>query len=300
MEFVNCNLCNNKRYKLFKVIDDYQLVRCRQCGLVYQNPRPTQKEISSKYSKEYQFKRLLRQEPKTEEEIEIEIGKNAGRAEEIVKQFGNKGKLLDIGCSAGFFIACLKRYGWDVTGIDISEWASDFARNQLGLNVYTGTVDKVRFYGQFDIITMYHILEHLPDPLKTLKRVHTILKDGGTLLIKGPNLGSFDRIWHGKNWRGYEPLHFYYFTPGTYNLILKKAGFFVQKVIFQYWDPFFHLMEIRLGDGIRADHPSDVIENSKLNNNISKFFGVSIRKVTGLLNLKGRDLTIYAKKDIEK
>ena len=298
---MNCNLCNSNEYKLFKEIDGYRLVKCRQCGLVYLNPRPTQQEISEEYSAEYHIERLLRQEPKTEEEIEKEISKNIGRAEEIVKHFGNKGKFLDIGCSAGFFIACLKRYGWDVTGVDISEWASKFAKEKLGLNAFTGSVEEIKFNEQFDVITMYHVLEHLPDPLGTLKRVSEIIADDGVLVIKGPNLGSFDRIWHGKNWRGYsDRTHLYYFTPTTYRLILEKAGFSVQKMVFQYWDPVTHLMEIRLGDGIRADHPPDAIERLYNSNIYNSIVFKGINKIgyamAKLLNLKGRDLTIYAKK----
>ena len=301
MEYVNCNLCNSNEYKLFKEINGYRLVKCKQCGLVYLNPRLTQQEINKEYSAEYHIKRLLREEPKTKKEIEKEINKNIGRAEEIVKQFGNNGKLLDIGCGAGFFIAYLKRYGWDVTGVDISEWASKFAKEKLGLNVFTGSVEEIEFNDKFYVITMYHILEHLPDPLRTLKRILELLADDGVLVVKGPNLGSFDRIWHGKKWRRYDvPFHLYYFTPKTYGLILEKAGFSVQKMIFQYWDPIAHLMEIKIGDGIRADHPSDAIEKFRkskaYNNLIFKGLNKVMYTVAKLLNLKDRDLTIYAKK----
>lgn len=230
MEYVDCNLCNSNEYKLFKKINGYRLVKCKQCELVYLNPRPTQQEIGEKYSAEYHIKRLLRKEPKTAREIEEKISKNIGRAEEIIKQFGNKGKLLDIGCGTGFFIACLKKYGWDVAGVEISEWASKFAKKKLGLNVFTGSVEEIEFDDRFNVITMYHILEHLPDPVRTLKRVSELLARDGVLIIKGPNLASFDRIWHGKKWRGYDlPFHLYHFTPETYRALLEKAGFSVQK-----------------------------------------------------------------------
>jgi len=177
MKYINCNLCNSNEYRLFKEIDSYRLVKCRNCGLVYLNPRPSQQEIKEKYSAEYHIKRLLREEPKTTKEIEEGINKNIGRAEEIVSQFGNKGKLLDIGCGAGFFITCLKRYDWDVSGIDISEWATEFARNKLKLNVFTGTVEEIEFDDKFDVITMYHFLEHLPDPVGSLKKVSEIINN---------------------------------------------------------------------------------------------------------------------------
>jgi len=170
MKYINCNLCNSNEYKLFKEIDGYRLVKCRNCGLVYLNPRPSQQEIKEKYSAEYHIKRLLKEETKTAKEIEGRINKNIGRAEEIVSQFGNKGKLLDIGCSAGFFITCLRRYGWNVSGIDISEWATEFARKKLELNVFTGTVEDIQYNEKYDIITMYHILEHFPNPIESFKK----------------------------------------------------------------------------------------------------------------------------------
>ncbi len=284
---------------MYKEINGYRLVKHKRCGLVYLNPRPTQQEINEEYSAEYHVGRLLRQEPKTDEEIEQEINKNNGRAEEIIKQFGSTVKLLDIGCGAGFFIACLERYGWDVTGIDVSDWASGFARDKLGLNVITGSIDDVELDEQFDVVTLYHTLEHLPDPLGSLRKVSKVLNGDGVLVIKGPNLASFDRKWHGKNWRGYDPpFHLYYFTPKTYRKLLEKAGFSVQKVKFQYWGLITHLQEIRLGGGMRADHPSDAIRrlNKTYNNLIFKGISKVAYIAMRLLNLRGRDLTIYAKK----
>lgn len=301
MECTNCDLCKSNKYTTFKEIDGYKLVKCSECGLVYLNPRPAQQELNTQYPAEYHIAKLLGREPKTECEIEEEINKNIGTSAEIVKQFGTRGKLLDIGCSAGFFIASLKRRGWDVTGIDISEWASRFAREKLGLDVLTGSLEEVRIGEQFDVITMYHILEHLPDPLKTLKRVLGLIVNSGVLIIKGPNLASFDRMWHGANWRGYDlPFHLYHFTPKTYSMILDKAGFTVQKIILKPWNTDAHLKEMRLGDGTRADHPPRAIERFNKSNTKNNFIFKGINKMmditTKLLSLKGRDLTIYAKR----
>jgi len=304
MEYVKCNLCNSNEYKPFKEINDCQLVKCKRCGLVYMNPRPTQQEINQQYSAEYHIERLLSKEPKTEEEIEQQINKNIGRAEEIAKRFGNKGKLLDIGCSTGFFMVCLKRCGWDISGVDVSNWASKFARDKLGLSVFTGSVEEIEFKDQFDVVTMNHTLEHLSDPFGTLRRVSEILINGGILIIKGPNFASFDRTWHGTNWRGYSDRgHLYYFTPRTYCMALEKAGFCVQKIIFQYWDPVAHFKEIRLGDGIRVDHPPDAITKSAFNDHNNHFLraaGKALRVTARVLELRGRDLTIYANKEITR
>jgi len=289
---------------LFREINGYQLARCRQCALVYLNPRPTQQEINEEYSAEYHIERLLRQEPKTEEEIEEEVNKNIGRVEEILREFGQEGKLLDIGCGAGFFIACLRRYGWNVTGIDISEWASKFAREKLRLNILAGSIEDMELNERFDVITMYHVLEHLVNPLAALRKVLQVLDKDGVLAINGPNLASFDRIWHGKNWRGYAlRTHLYYFMPKTYRMILAKAGFSVQKIRFEQWDPIAHLMGMRLGDSIRADHSPEATKRVFDSNIKDRLIFKGVNRIgysmARLLNLKGRDLTIYAKKKKE-
>lgn len=308
MEHTNCHFCNSNEYTIFKELDGYQLMRCKQCGLVYLNPLQIPQEINKEYSAEYHIERLLEKEPQTEEEIEEEINKTIEMTEEIGKQFVERGKLLDIGCGAGFFMACLKRHGWDVTGVDISEWAGKFARERLELEVFTGNVEDIQFSNKFDAVTMNHILEHLPDPVKTLKKVSEIITEDGVLIISGPNLNSFDRIWHGGEWRGYtDRTHLYFFTPKTYRMIIEEAGFSVQRIIFRYWDPVSHLLEIRLGDGIRADHSPHAFEKITNRNAYRKakknyFFKViakMIRLMARVLCLRGRDLTIYAKKRID-
>jgi 2-polyprenyl-3-methyl-5-hydroxy-6-metoxy-1,4-benzoquinol methylase len=301
MEHVKCNLCGSNEYKSLKKIDTYQLVKCKQCELVYLNPRPIQHLINEGYSYEYHINRILKKEPKTEKEIEEEINKHVGHAEELTRRCGGKQKLLDIGCSAGFFLACMKRHGWDVTGIEISDWASRYARERLGLNVFTGSVEDTEIKERFGVVTMLHILEHLPDPLRTLKSVAQIVENDGLLVIKGPNFGSFDRIWHGDNWRAYHlPSHLYHFTAKTYSMILREAGFEIKRIIFQRWNPITHWKEIRLGGGLRTDYPPDAVSSMGMNgpdiNLLSKLIGKPLQMAASLMSLKGRDITIYAQK----
>ena len=299
MEYINCNLCNSNKYKLFREINNYRLVKCKRCGLVYLNPRPAQQELNRGYNSEY-YKKGIIQEDQTEAGIEKEIEKRLGRAREIIKiSSKKKGKLLDIGCALGFFIACLKRYGWEVAGVESSEWSANFAKEKLGLNVFRGTIEEIEFTGYFNVITMYHLLEHLPNPLGILRKVSKILANDGLLVIKGPNLASFDRIWHGKNWWSYHlPFHFYHFTPRTYRMLLEKAGFSCNVIRCEYWDPILHLREIGLSDGIRADHSKSKTEQlgstKKGSIYLQKIHSITCI-VSKLIGLKGRDLTIYAK-----
>jgi len=299
MENINCNLCRSWNLKSYKKIDDWQLVKCRRCGLVYLNPRPSEKEMQKKYNRKY-YQRGIFNENGTEKGIAKEMKKRSGRVDEILRvSKKKKGKLLDIGCGPGFFIALMKKKGWEVKGLDLSGWAVDFAREKLGLDVYQGRIEEIEFKEKFDVITMYHLLEHLPDPLGSLKRVSKIITDNGILVIKGPNFASFDRIWHGKKWWSYDlPFHLYHFTPKTYCLLIKKAGFIRQEIRYESFNLVDHLKEAKLSGSLRADHSKGQRKRLKKDNPkyLRKIFNV-INSLIKSAGLNGRDLTIYARKE---
>jgi len=144
------------------------------------------------------------------------------------------------------------------------------------------------------------VLEHLPDPSNTLLKVNEFLKDGGLLVIKGPNFGSFDRIWHGEKWKGYsDKTHLYYFNIKNYKNILIKNNFKINETKPQIWNPFLHILEGLSDDSFRADHLSGYVRNKYqglLKNPIIKIFNKIFLLLPYILNIKGRDVTIIAKK----
>ena len=301
MEYIDCNLCGQDHSKPFAVIDGYRLVRCLRCGLVYLNPRPPHGEIAAQYSADYHTKRLLGSSPKTEEEIERAVLRSGALADDLVRWFGPKKRLLDIGCSMGFFLACMKRRGWDVQGLDISDWAAAFAREKLGLDCRAGTVESVRFDTKFDISTLFQTIEHFTDPLGSLTKIHDLIDKDGILMIKSPNVAGFDRLWHGKKWRGFHPpFDLYYFSPRAYRTMLERAGFIITRIVYQYWNPVTHLMGMRLGGGIRADHDPDAVitfdKDAVRKNPVYKIVNTAWTVTARCLNLKGRDLILFAKR----
>jgi putative addiction module CopG family antidote len=103
--------------------------------------------------------------------------------------------VLDIGCGSGFYLAALREAGWDGEGIEPGETAAQFARKHCGLPVHNSNAEEALAAcrdGSFDLVTMWHVLEHLPDPAKVLAEVRRILRPGGTLMLEVPNFSS---IW---------------------------------------------------------------------------------------------------------
>jgi len=144
------------------------------------------------------------------------------------------GKLLDIGCGSGQTISILKNLGWNVYGIDVDGHAIAAAR-AAGLSVKQGTYEKLSTYpdGFFDVIRMYHVIEHLDDPVRCIHVCQKKLKKGGELIIGTPNAES----WVSKLFRGYwynldSPRHLYVFSPNTLGTIINNEQFMVHDISF--------------------------------------------------------------------
>ena len=222
-ETVNCLLCGLDETRLRASVDEWRVVCCRRCGLAYLNPRPAEAELEALYSEAY-----FRSEQCQAGAVDAEKG-IAERTKDIVgiERFKRNGTLLDIGCATGHLLAAAKRWGWEVTGIEFSEWAGRIAKEQFGLEVLVGAIESLTLpEKRFDVITIYHTLEHLPDPLLALQHASRWMKDDGLLVIRLPNLRSFDAWYYQDKWEGWKvPFHFYHFSPATLKRLLRMAGF---------------------------------------------------------------------------
>lgn len=137
---------------------------------------------------------------------------------------------MDIGCGNAYFLSEMQKFGWEVYGNDLSASGCNFAKEKLGLkNIYNADLKSIDFPEKyFDVITMWHTLEHMKFPKEILEKINLILKDNGTLIIEVPNYRSF-QPWFFKD-KCYSvdlPRHLYQFTPLTLHKLLKKTGFSV-------------------------------------------------------------------------
>lgn len=142
--------------------------------------------------------------------------------------------ILDVGCGRGWMLYYLKRYcGFHaVAGTQISQPAVNFARTRLGLNIYDRDLLDVQLPDEsLDIITIWHVLEHLPDPEACVAEMHRILKMGGILVVEVPNLDSWSRPLTGDCWLSWDPeYHLTLFSPDTLSRLLTSAGFSLRTV----------------------------------------------------------------------
>jgi 2-polyprenyl-3-methyl-5-hydroxy-6-metoxy-1,4-benzoquinol methylase len=147
------------------------------------------------------------------------------KLEQIEKRVGRRGKLLDVGCSFGFFLDAAQQRGWSVEGLDISAYAAEYANSRFKLPVQNAPVTEARFAPQtFDVITMWEVVEHLPRPVEALRHLSRFLADDGIMVFGTPNVSSYLAMIQGKRWRNWEPpAHLLYFSPESMDWLLNRC-----------------------------------------------------------------------------
>jgi 2-polyprenyl-3-methyl-5-hydroxy-6-metoxy-1,4-benzoquinol methylase len=162
----------------------------------------------------------------------------------LLRRYKSGGRLLDLGCAVGVFLALAKEAGWEVCGVDISEYAVSCAKERCEAEVHAGELTKIGFpNASFDVITMWDVVEHFQHPKTTLGEVHRILKDDGIILLDTPNEGSLIRKIAQRIYRLfggrmtyparklYHVYHRYYFSEDTLRRLLDSCGFAIVEMI---------------------------------------------------------------------
>ncbi len=248
---------------LYGTGETFTVVRCGNCGVMYTNPRPTAAAIADYYPEDYygldRGDRIRKHAadatvPLKERLVRTALGPHFGyphaprgpgrwlltlpiaarlrrdRRLGMVLPWAGKGRLLDFGCGRGGFLRVQRARGWQVAGIDISQDTVKHIRDDDGIDAEAGTWPGPAMRGrQFDVITAWHVLEHLPDPPAWVREAVARLAPGGYLIVCCPVHDSWGYRWFGKNWFGLDlPRHFTHFTTRHLVKLLTDAGLVVE------------------------------------------------------------------------
>jgi SAM-dependent methyltransferase len=220
-----CALCRvvDGARPLFEV-DRALIVRCSSCRLVRQATRPT--SPSELYDGTY----YSTSDPKggyANYFLDAIVNRKtfADRLRLIERRFGRRGRLLDVGCALGDFLIEAERVGWLAEGVEVSDFAAAHARDR-GLRVHAGELERSGLAdASYDVITLYDTIEHLQDPVGTLREIRRVLAPGGLLHLVTPNVASLQARLLGRRWYHYKPgEHLYYFSPLTLRRAIEAAG----------------------------------------------------------------------------
>jgi 2-polyprenyl-3-methyl-5-hydroxy-6-metoxy-1,4-benzoquinol methylase len=156
------------------------------------------------------------------------------RVRRIEKGFGKKksGRILDVGCGKARMLEMLKGKGWHVQGTEIGVRPVHEGKNSQGIDIHYGSLEEGQFSnGTFDVVTLWHVLEHLPNPRTTLREIRRILKADGLLILSVPNYGSLQAKLAGPHWFHLDvPRHLFHFKPENLVDLLEQEGFQVGKM----------------------------------------------------------------------
>ncbi|MCW4051990.1 MAG: class I SAM-dependent methyltransferase [Candidatus Bathyarchaeota archaeon] len=236
LEYIVCPICDEDYAEHLFVDNLFNLVKCGRCGLVYVNPRPSETELKGIYSDitadtgaPLSFPRGL----SGYTDFGIVRTQKARMMSRVISKYKKRGKILDVGCAAGYFLKVMKERGYEVRGVEVSKIFADFAKNSYGLSVFCGDVNQARFANEnFDIVTMFDVLSHLRTPSKDLKEINRILKVGGLLILETGNKGEFRSKESVEKWSDSwgSPEHLFHYSKKALMILLQKTGFAVLEI----------------------------------------------------------------------
>ena len=241
-----CPVCEGKAFKLKFICTDYsvsseefKIVSCETCGFVLTNPRPEPNNIGRYYKSENYIshtnnkKGLFNFLYQTIRKYTIE------RKVQMIKKFDTK-NLLDIGCGTGEFLNKAKTKGINVEGIEPSEKARKQCKQNYNLRINESADIEAYYDNKFDCITMWHVLEHMPDLNTLIESIYTKTSTNGKIIIGVPNYESWDAKYYKKYWAAWDvPIHFWHFTKESIEKLFKKHGFVLLKTKPMIFDSFY-------------------------------------------------------------
>jgi len=243
----SCPSCKSESLEKIMSVHDYlltgeifQITGCQKCSLRFTNPKPLENEIHKYYeSSEYIshsdsakgivnfLYRLIRK---------FTIARKSG----IIKTFVKEGKLLDIGCGTGEFLHRMQQGKFDVFGIEPGETARSSAKIKYNLNVFDDDALVEIQKESFDIVTLWHVFEHVYSLEEKILQIKTLIKPGGFLFIAVPNFDSYDANHYGKHWAAYDvPRHLFHFNLKSLPEFILNFGFLLVKTKPQIFDSFY-------------------------------------------------------------
>jgi 2-polyprenyl-3-methyl-5-hydroxy-6-metoxy-1,4-benzoquinol methylase len=235
-----CNLCGGEDCKILYNIQRFKqkftMVRCRDCGLIYMNPRPLPEELFQYYSAEYysgDANYSYADERKNEKANTIIYNKRLSIVESFLNGGGNGWKILDIGCSFGGLLVAARDREWETYGVEVSKHSADHAINENGLDIQVSTLESADLPKNFyDAVNMVEVIEHLTDPLGSMMKIRESLKPGGILLVQTANADSLKARLSRSRWEYFLPGHLYCFSRKTLSALLNKAGFKIERIYY--------------------------------------------------------------------
>ena len=246
MEKINCPLFEKKTVlKNYINVKDYSntqeeftIVSCETTNFLFTNPRPKEKDISKYYDFEDYISHSNKKNDFISKLYQVVRSFSIKRKYKLISKLISSKKILDIGSGTGEFLGYMKIKRFDTYGVEIAKKARELSKKNHGLFVKDSLSSLKE--KNFDIITMWHVLEHVYDLDGYMKKIKSLLNDNGILIIAVPNHKCFDQKFYGKHWAGWDvPLHLWHFDKDSMLKLSNKYGLEISSIHPLYFDSFY-------------------------------------------------------------
>lgn len=222
----NCLICNDVNLVHQYTINGYHILKCKRCSLLFVGEVVSQEELRRHQNEgDDEFIYL---EQGNVDNLKYYYGKLASH----ILQEKQVGKILDVGCSAGFFLDCME--GWERHGVEMDERYAGMAKSKYGHHIFSGTLEDYPCAEEyFDVITLQDVLDHMPDPLQALRKCNSLLKPGGLIIVKVHNVSCLLARISGQRFYAFvPPVHLVYFNSKNIGEAVMRSGFEVDKIVY--------------------------------------------------------------------
>ncbi len=243
----HCPICNSIRNKEFLLCKDhtvsretFAIVQCESCGFKFTNPRPEENELGKYYKSADYVSHSNTKKGFINATYQSVRKYTLLKKLQLISKFYKTGKILDIGCGTGEFLNTCKNAKWQTFGIEPDSDARKMAIKNYALDVRE-EAELNKFEDEsFDIISMWHVLEHVPKLNERVEELKRLIKPNGVIIIAVPNCNSLDAKIYANNWAAYDvPRHLYHFTPKDIETLFKKVDLKVFRILPMVFDSFY-------------------------------------------------------------
>lgn len=259
-KLTQCPVCKGNSFQHFLNVKDYSVTQetftldqCKDCGFIFTNPRPTESEIGKYYAFEDYISHTNTNKGFINKAYQWVRNYTLNQKKNLVEKLNNgKGTITDIGCGTGHFLKTCKENGWKVNGSEPSDDARKIATDQTQQEIKTQVYD---LKTTSDVVTLWHVLEHVHQLDKTLQHIESLVKKGGHLIIALPNHKSWDAQAYNEHWAAYDvPRHLYHFDRDTVKKLIEQHGFKLTEVKPMFFDSLYvsMLSEKYMGKGLSS------------------------------------------------
>jgi len=244
----SCPICKSENLKFFLKGKDhfasketFNIEKCDSCGFLFTQDFPSENDIDSYYvSAQYISHSDSRKGLMNKLYHQVRSYMLGRKTKLIEKQSSKKGRLLDIGAGTGYFAHEMQNKGWAVTAIEKNEQARNLCKEKWNIDARDNKALFELPHHSFDVITLWHVLEHLENLNEVMQQLYVLLQPNGTLVVAIPNAASYDAKHYQTFWAAYDlPRHLWHFTPQTFSQIASKHNFIIVETKRMAFDVFY-------------------------------------------------------------